>query len=70
VPELKVALTNDHAEGLQLAREHLQIYLGLPNYLNSLRTLGFGVFWPSWVLCSVPLPGLDRYVPTRPAHLL
>jgi len=41
VPELKVALTNDHAEGLQLAREHLQIYLGLPNYLNSLRTLGF-----------------------------
>ena len=38
--------------------------------LRRLRTLGFSVFWPSWILCSVPLPGLDRYVPTRPAHLL
>ncbi len=38
--------------------------------LRRLRTLGFTVFWPSWVLCSVPLPGLDRYAPTRPAHLL
>ena len=38
--------------------------------LRRLRTLGFGVFWPSWVLCSNQLPGLDRYVPTRPAHLL
>jgi probable F420-dependent oxidoreductase len=41
VPELKVALTNDRAEGLDIGREHLQIYLQLPNYLNSLRTLGF-----------------------------
>jgi probable F420-dependent oxidoreductase len=41
VPELKVVLTNDRAEGLQIGREHLQIYLTLPNYLNSLRTLGF-----------------------------
>jgi GNAT superfamily N-acetyltransferase len=38
--------------------------------LRRLRQLGFSVFWPSWILCSVPLPGLDRYVPTRPAHLL
>lgn len=38
--------------------------------LRRLRTLGFSVYWPSWVLCSVPLPGLDRYMPTRPAHLL
>ncbi len=38
--------------------------------MRRLRTLGFGVFWPSWILCSVPLPGLDRYAPTRPAHLL
>jgi GNAT superfamily N-acetyltransferase len=38
--------------------------------LRRLRRLGFTVFWPSWVLCSVPLPGLDRYVPTRPPHLL
>jgi GNAT superfamily N-acetyltransferase len=38
--------------------------------LRRLRKLGFSVFWPSWILCSVPLPGLDRYVPTRPPHLL
>jgi hypothetical protein len=38
--------------------------------LRRLRTLGFVVYWPSWVLCSIPLPGLDRYVPTRPPHLL
>lgn len=38
--------------------------------LRRLRTLGFAVFWPSWILCSVPLPGLDRYTPTRPPHLL
>jgi GNAT superfamily N-acetyltransferase len=38
--------------------------------LRRLRTLGFSVYWPSWIMCSVPLPGLDRYVPTRPPHLL
>jgi hypothetical protein len=38
--------------------------------LRRLRMLGFSVYWPSWVLCSVPLPGLDRYMPTRPPHLL
>jgi GNAT superfamily N-acetyltransferase len=38
--------------------------------LRRLRTLGFVVYWPSWVLCSIPLPGLDRYMPTRPPHLL
>ena len=38
--------------------------------LRRLRTLGFQVFWPSWVMCSVPLPGLDRYVPTRPPHVI
>ncbi|EWM16009.1 LLM class F420-dependent oxidoreductase [Kutzneria sp. 744] len=41
VPELKVALTNDPAEGREIAREHLSIYLKLPNYVNNLRTLGF-----------------------------
>jgi GNAT superfamily N-acetyltransferase len=40
------------------------------NLLYRLRILGFRVFWPSWVMCSVPLPGLDRYVPTRPPLLL
>jgi GNAT superfamily N-acetyltransferase len=38
--------------------------------LRRLRGLGFYVYWPSWIMCSVPLPGLDRYVPTRPPHLL
>jgi hypothetical protein len=38
--------------------------------LRRLRSLGFDVFWPIWVLSSKPLPGLDRYLPTRPAHLL
>lgn len=38
--------------------------------LHRLRRLGFHVFWPSWIMCSVPLPGLDRYVPTRPPLVL
>jgi GNAT superfamily N-acetyltransferase len=51
---------------------HLSVFTTTLSWwlVRRLRTLGFGVFWPSWVLCSVPLPGLDRYVPTRPAHLL
>lgn len=40
-PELKAVLTNDVAKGREIARDHLQIYLQLPNYLNSLRSLGF-----------------------------
>ncbi len=38
--------------------------------LDRLRRLGFHVYWPSWVMSSVPLPGLDRYLPTRPPRLL
>ena len=38
--------------------------------LRRLRAVGFRVAWPSWVMCSVPLPGLDRYLPTRPALIL
>jgi hypothetical protein len=38
--------------------------------LRRLTSLGFRVDWPSWVLCSEPLPGLDRYLPTRPAYIL
>jgi GNAT superfamily N-acetyltransferase len=38
--------------------------------LDRLRRLGFTIHWPSWVMCSVPLPGLDRYLPTWPARLL
>jgi hypothetical protein len=38
--------------------------------LDRLRRLGFRVYWPSWIMCSVPLPGLDRYMATRPPILL
>ena len=38
--------------------------------LRRLRQLGFRVHWPSWGMSSLPLPGLDRYLPTRPPHLL
>jgi GNAT superfamily N-acetyltransferase len=38
--------------------------------LRRLRVLGFEIYWPSWIMCSKPLPGLDRYVPTRPPHVL
>ena len=38
--------------------------------IRRLRTLGFRVHRGSWVLCSIPLPGLDRYMPTRPAIVL
>src|SRR4051812_5589851 len=60
----RVAMTQEPA--------HLSVFVTSLSWwlLRRLRTLGFGVFWPSWVLCSIPLPGLDRYVPTRPAHLL
>ena len=40
------------------------------NLLDRLRRLGFRVRWPSWLMCSVALPGLDRYLPTRPARVL
>jgi GNAT superfamily N-acetyltransferase len=52
--------------------EHLSIYASTLSWwlLRRLRKLGFVVYWPSWVMCSEPLPGLDRYVPTRPPHLL
>ena len=52
--------------------EYLSVYTSTLAWwlLRRLRSLGFVVYWPSWVMCSVPLPGLDRYVPTRPPHLL
>jgi GNAT superfamily N-acetyltransferase len=52
--------------------EHLSVFTTTLSWwlLRRLRTLGFSVYWPSWVLCSIPLPGLDRYMPTRPPHLL
>jgi GNAT superfamily N-acetyltransferase len=52
--------------------ETLSVYVTTLSWwlIRRLRKLGFQVFWPSWVMCSVPLPGLDRYAPTRPPQLL
>lgn len=52
--------------------EYLGIFCTTESWwlLRRLRELGFRVFWPSWILASLPLPGLDRYLPTRPAYLL
>jgi GNAT superfamily N-acetyltransferase len=60
----RVAKTQDPAS--------LGVYAGTTSWmlLNRLRMLGFRVFWPSWLLCSVALPGLDRYVPTKPPFVL
>lgn len=60
----RVAMTQE-PESLSVFTTTLSWWL-----LRRLRMLGFSVYWPSWVLCSIPLPGLDRYVPTRPPHLL
>ncbi|MFN2536929.1 MAG: TIGR03620 family F420-dependent LLM class oxidoreductase [Mycobacteriales bacterium] len=38
VPEVKLVLDDD---GRRTAREHLAVYLGLPNYLGNLRRMGF-----------------------------
>ena len=38
--------------------------------MDRLRRLGFKVHWPAWIMSSVPLPGLDRYLPTHPVRLL
>ena len=52
--------------------EHLSVFCTTDSWwlLRRLRELGFRVFWPSWIMCSVPIPGLDRYVPTRPPYIL
>ncbi len=42
LPEMAVALTTDPEQGRRLGRSHLEMYLGLPNYTNNLRRLGFG----------------------------
>ena len=40
-PEQAVAFTTDPAEARSLARAHLAMYLGLPNYANNWKRLGF-----------------------------
>jgi probable F420-dependent oxidoreductase len=40
-PEQAVAFVTDPDEARQIARDHMSIYLGLPNYVNNLRRFGF-----------------------------
>jgi probable F420-dependent oxidoreductase len=41
-PEQAVVLETDAQRARALARQHLEIYLRLPNYANNWRRLGFG----------------------------
>ena len=41
-PEQAVVLTTDAEVGRAAARQHMATYLGLPNYTNNLRRLGWG----------------------------
>ena len=69
IPVVLAAL--DRVAKAQEPRE-LGIYASTTQWhlLHRLRVLGFRVYWPSWIMCSIPLPGLDRYVPTRPPFVL
>ena len=40
-PEQAVVFSTDPAAAREIARAHLEIYLGLPNYVNNLRRFGF-----------------------------
>ena len=40
-PEQAVVLETDPSTARELARKHMSIYIGLPNYANNLRRLGF-----------------------------
>lgn len=42
IPEQAVVLCSDPAEARRSAREHLAVYLTLPNYVNNLINLGYG----------------------------
>lgn len=52
--------------------EHLTVYVTSISWwlLRRLRSLGFLVHLPTWIMCSEPMPGLDRYVPSQPSQLL
>jgi probable F420-dependent oxidoreductase len=42
LPEQMVALTTDADQARSIGRDNLSHYMGLPNYTNNLRRLGFG----------------------------
>jgi probable F420-dependent oxidoreductase len=41
IPEQAVYIGTDPAQARAVAREHTRFYLGLPNYVNNLKQLGF-----------------------------
>jgi probable F420-dependent oxidoreductase len=41
-PEQAIVLETDATKARDIARAHMAIYLGLPNYVNNLKRLGFG----------------------------
>ncbi|MGB3484852.1 MAG: LLM class F420-dependent oxidoreductase [Mycobacterium sp.] len=60
-PEHKVVLTTDAEQARRVGRKALDIYLGLDNYLNNWRRLGFGDE-------DVAKPGSDSLVDAVVAH--
>jgi probable F420-dependent oxidoreductase len=54
-PEHKVVLTTDAAEARAAGRDALGIYLGLTNYLNNFKRLGF-------TDAELAKPGADRFI--------
>ena len=54
-PEQAVVLETDPTEAREIARAHMATYLGLPNYTNNLRRLGWGDD-------DLTAPGSDRLV--------
>ena len=54
-PEMAVVVDPDPESARARARDYAQLYLGLPNYVNALRWLGFDE-------TDVALPGSDRLI--------
>lgn len=54
-PEQAVVLEPDPDRAREIARKHTQLYLGLPNYVNNLKRLGWGDD-------ELVAPGSDRLV--------
>jgi probable F420-dependent oxidoreductase len=60
-PEHKVVLTTDAAEAREVGRKTVEFYLGLSNYVNNWKRLGF-------IDKDVTKPGSDRLIDAVVAH--
>ena len=54
-PEQGVILETDPARARDIARKHMAVYFGLPNYVNNWRRYGFGD-------ADVTAPGSNRLI--------